>query len=60
MNVLYVLGGIVCLIFGVWQTIKQMKIFASDKQDAFGYDIKILAGAVGFIILGVALIIKYI
>jgi hypothetical protein len=60
MNALYVFGGIACLVFGAWLTIKQIKIFAKGKQDQLGWDIKLLGGGIIFIIGGICLIAKYI
>jgi hypothetical protein len=59
-NVLYVLGGIACLIFGAWLAIKQIKIFVRGKQDELGWDIKGLGVGIMFIMIGVYLIAHYI
>ncbi|HEY4323893.1 MAG TPA: hypothetical protein VGN20_07895 [Mucilaginibacter sp.] len=59
MNVLYVTGGIALLTFGIWQTIRELRIFAKGKQDKLGADIKILGSGIMFIMIGVYLIVKY-
>ena len=59
MNVLYVIGGIVSLVFGIWQAITTVKVFMAGKQDWLGADIKILGSAIMFIMIGVYLIFKY-
>jgi len=60
MNVLYILGGIACLIFGIWDVTKEIKVFAKGKQDKYGADIKILGADIMFIIIGIYLIVHYI
>jgi len=60
MNALYVLGGIACLAYGIWQTITEINIFRAGKQDKFGWDIKGLGVGVCFVMLGVSLITHYI
>jgi hypothetical protein len=59
MNVLYVLGGIAFIAFGMWDGYKEIKIFAKGKDDKFGSDIKILGADIMFIIIGVCLIAHY-
>ena len=59
MNVLYVLGGVVCIAFGIYDAKKELKIFSTGKQDKLGADIKILGADIMFIIAGIFLICKY-
>jgi len=58
-NFLYVLGGIACLIFGIWLTVKQVKTFKRGKQDQLGFDIKLLSGGIMGVMIGIYLIAKY-
>ncbi|MHB8208446.1 hypothetical protein [Mucilaginibacter sp.] len=60
MNILYVLGGIASLIFGTWLTIKEINVYRAGEQDKLGADIKMLGGALMLVMVGVALILKYI
>jgi len=60
MNVLYVILGVISLAFGVILTIKEIKIIKGGTQDPQGFDIKLLASGISFIIIGIALIVKYI
>ena len=59
MNALYVLGGIVLLTFGIWQTITTAKVYLKGKEDKLGADIKILGSGIMFVIIGAYLILKY-
>jgi len=59
MNGLYIIGGIACLAFGIYLTLKQIKTFRAGKQDQLGFDIKLLGGGIIGIIIGVYLIMKY-
>ncbi|MFI5158107.1 MAG: hypothetical protein ACHQF4_04535 [Sphingobacteriales bacterium] len=60
MDALYTIGGFICLTFGIWLTIKQIKIFWRGEQDKFGNDIKGLGVGIMFMMIGVFLIINYI
>ncbi|HEY4198493.1 MAG TPA: hypothetical protein VGM63_23295 [Mucilaginibacter sp.] len=60
MNILYVIGGVIALIYGVWQTIITLKVFIEGKQDWLGADIKLLVAGLGSIAIGIFVIIKYI
>jgi hypothetical protein len=59
MKELYGIGGIVCLVFGIYLTISEIKTFKEGKQNEFGWDIKGLGGGICFIIIGIYLIVKY-
>lgn len=59
MNGIYILGGIACLAFGIYLTVKQIKTFLAGKQDQLGFDIKLLGGGLIGIMIGIYLIIKY-
>lgn len=56
-NTLYFIGGITSLIFGLYITINQIKIFLRREQDELGWDIKLFGGGLTFLILGIMLII---
>jgi hypothetical protein len=58
-NGLYVIAGIACLSLGLFVTVFQVKKFIRKKQDNLGFDIKLLAGGIMFIIIGIALIIHH-
>jgi hypothetical protein len=58
MNTLYVLIGIALTIFGIWLTIREIKIFAQGKQDKLGFHIQLLGGGTLAIILGIAMIVQ--
>ena len=60
MNYLYIIGGLLLLAYGVWQTITTVKVFLKGNQDRLGADIKILGTGIMAIIGGVILIIQYI
>ena len=60
MNILYVIGGILSLTYGIWQSAATIKIYLKGDQDQLGSDSKILVAAIGFTILGLCLIFKYI
>lgn len=58
MSTLYVLIGIAFTIFGVWLTIRQVKIFAQGTQDRLGFSVQLLGGGIMSLILGIAMIIQ--
>jgi len=60
MNALYVAAGIGLLLFGIWLTIKKLKVFLNKKQDDFGGDINLLGVGVISIIGGIILIFQHI
>lgn len=60
MNALYIIGGIILILFGTWLTIKKMKVFMSDKQDKFGGDINLFGVGITSIICGIILILRHI
>jgi len=59
MNALYVIGGMILLAYGIWQTITTIKIFIKGKQDWLGADMKILGAGIGAIMIGIYLLCKY-
>lgn len=59
MSTLHVLGGIFCLCLGVFIIVKQSKTFIKGQQDRLGFDIKLLGGGIGFVIIGIAILAKY-
>jgi len=59
MNALYIILGIALLIFGIWLTKREIKIYMKGKQDKLGADIKMLGGGIMAIIIGIALILEY-
>ena len=58
MNVLKILGGCACLLYGLYVTRKQVLIFKNREQDQLGWDIRGLGGGISFIIIGLYLLIK--
>jgi len=60
MNILYIVGGIVLLAYGVWQSITTGKVFMAGKQDWLGADIKILGAGVMSIVGGIVIILQHI
>ncbi len=60
MSALYVLGGIVLLAFGIWQTTRTLKVYNQGEEDKLGADIKMLGAGIGAIIGGVIIIVQHI
>jgi hypothetical protein len=60
MNSLYIIGGIILLTYGVWQTITTGKVIMAGKQDWLGADIKILGAGIMSIIGGILIILQHI
>ena len=60
MRALYIVGGIASLIFGLVIIIRQIKTFKKGEQDELGFDIKLLGGGMGFLMIGIYLFAKYI
>jgi hypothetical protein len=60
MDALYLVGGMACLAYGTYDAIKEIKISSKGKQEKSGADIKILGADIGFIMIGVYLICRYI
>jgi hypothetical protein len=60
MNTLYIFGGTVLILFGIWLTIKQVSVFNSGKQGKFGGDINLLGVGITSIICGIIIILKHI
>ena len=60
MRALYIVGGIASLIFGLVIIIRQIKTFKKGEQDELGFDIKLLGGGMGFLMIGIYLLAKYI
>ncbi len=58
MSTLFVLIGIALTAFGIWLTIRQVKIFAQGKQDRLGFSIQLLGGGIMSLILGIVMIIQ--
>jgi hypothetical protein len=40
MHVLYIIGGVVLFLYGIWQTIRTVKVFLAGKQDWLGLTLK--------------------
>jgi len=59
MNIPYVLGGIASIALGLYITITQLKKIIAGEDDQLGFDYKGLGGGVIFIMVGIALILKY-
>lgn len=58
MNIQYLLGGLTCMVLGSWLTLKQIKILLKGKRDELGWDYRILAGGIIFIMGGITLLTK--
>lgn len=59
MNYLYMIGGIACLAFGLYLTMKRIKIFMAGKQDKLGFDIQLFGAGIMGIMIGIYLMVKY-
>ena len=59
MQTFYVIGGLILLSYGIWQSVMTLKIYIKGKEDKLGADIKILGSAIGAIMIGIYLLIKY-
>lgn len=59
MNLLYAVGGICLFILGALLTIIQIKIFKAGIADNQGFDVKLLGGGICLIMIGIAIIFKY-
>jgi len=57
---LYIIGGILFLAYGIWQSVTTIKVFIKGEQDRLGADIKILGSAIMAIMIGAYLIFKHI
>ena len=60
MDWLYIIGGLVLLIYGIWQTITTVKVFIRRKQDKLGADFKILGTGIISIIGGIIIIVQHV
>jgi hypothetical protein len=60
MNVLYVIGGIALIVFGIWLSIKKVKTIDSTPQKDHTYDYKQLILAFTSIVCGIILICQHI
>lgn len=50
------LGGIACLTFGAWLTIRQIRKVIKGTQDNMGWDIRAIGGGISFVIIGIYLL----
>ena len=60
MNVLYIMGGLVLLILGIWQTIIKAGNMARGRKSIIASDVQLLGAGIMLIMLGLYLIIHYI
>jgi len=60
MNILYIIGGIGLVIFGIYQTIIKARNIARGRESILGSDIQLLGVGIGCIICGIIIIIKHI
>jgi len=58
MNVLYIVLGLILIIFGIWLIRREVRIFIRGQQDDLGYDIKGLIFGITTIIGGIILIVN--
>jgi hypothetical protein len=54
------IAGIAFLIYGLYLTITEIKVFRAGKQSKFGWDIKGLGAGICCILIGIYLIAHYI
>ena len=59
MNALYIIGGIGLTLFGIWLTIKEIRVFIRGEQGDLGYDVKGLIFGLTCIIFGILVIIEH-
>jgi len=59
MNILYVLGGVILTLFGIWQTIVKARNISRGRKSILGSDIQLLGAGIMVIIIGFFLIFKY-
>ncbi|MDF2435356.1 MAG: hypothetical protein JWP44_4987 [Mucilaginibacter sp.] len=59
MKILHIIGGVASLALGLYIIIRQVKIFFKGQQDNLGFSIKLLAGGIASLILGIALLSEY-
>jgi len=59
MNILYVLGGVILTLFGIWQTIVKARSISRGRKSILGSDIQLLGAGIMVIIIGFFLIFKY-
>jgi uncharacterized membrane protein len=59
MNVLYVIGGIIASLFGIYTTITEIKIIRKGEKDIFANDSKLLLTGVFLMIFGILIVIRY-
>ncbi|WP_179414903.1 hypothetical protein HDF19_20090 [Mucilaginibacter sp. E4BP6] len=52
--------GIAFLVYGIYLTISEIKVFNTGKQSEFGWDIKGLGAGICCIMIGIYLIAHYI
>ena len=60
MNILYIIGGIASLSFGIYDIVNTVKKYNKGKEDKLGADIKIFGAGICFLMIGIYLIVRYI
>jgi len=58
MNISYFIGGIVMICIGIFISILQIKGFRNGIKDRWGYKQSTLIGGIGFIVVGIIMIVK--
>jgi len=60
MDWLNLFGGVALLASGIFLTTKQILTIKAGTDDKQGFDIKLLGGGIGLVMVGIGMIIKYI
>jgi hypothetical protein len=60
MNITYLVSGIICVAFGAWILIKQVRIIIKGikSNDYAGFDSKGFGGGIVFIAIGICLLVN--
>ena len=58
MNLLGLAGGIALIIVGLYFVVTYLRKYVKHEQDDMGFDSKLIAGGLGCIMIGIALIAK--
>jgi hypothetical protein len=59
MNYIYTICGILSIILGIYIIAQQIKKIKAGEDDELGFDYKLLGGGIMAVVLGIALILKY-
>jgi hypothetical protein len=56
MNVLYIIGGLALLIFGIWLTVIKARNISRGRKSVLGSDIQLIIAGIASIICGIIII----